>query len=111
MLGEFLPDAWRRLLDLPAFWLVYLPVEFPAIYPVGVVALIMLLGSRRLDAERWQATLVLATLAAASLVGLVAVGQPDRLQRSRMARCHSRHDGADDRVGRGPDALDCRTRR
>ena len=67
VLGEFLPDAWRRLLDLPAFWLVYLPVEYPAIYPVGVVALIMLLASRRLDAERRQTTLVLAILAVASL--------------------------------------------
>ncbi len=67
VLGEFLPDGWRRLLDLPAFWLVYLPVEYPAIYPVGVVALIMLLASRRLDAERRQTTLVLAILAAASL--------------------------------------------
>jgi hypothetical protein len=65
--GKFLPDAWRRLLDLPAFWLVYLPVEYPAIYPVGVVALIMLLATRRLDAARRQTTLVLAILAAATL--------------------------------------------
>ena len=68
VLGEFLPEGWRRLLDLPAFWLIYLPVEFPAVYPLGVIALAILLGSRRLDAERSQVTLVLAVLAAASLV-------------------------------------------
>jgi hypothetical protein len=68
VLGEFLPEGWRRLLDLPAFWLIYLPVEFPAVYPLGVIALAILLGSRRLDAGRWQVTLALATLAAASLM-------------------------------------------
>jgi hypothetical protein len=68
VLGESLPEGWRRLLDLPAFWLIYLPVEYPAVYPLGVVALaILLLGSRRLDAERSQVTLALAALAAASL--------------------------------------------
>ncbi len=68
VLGEFLPDGWRRLLDLPAYWLVFLPVEFPAIYPIGVAALAILLSSSRLDVERRQATLVLATLALASLM-------------------------------------------
>jgi len=69
VLGQSLSEGWRRLLDLPAFWLVYLPVEYPAVYPLGVVALvILLLGSRRLDAERSQVTRVLAALAVASLV-------------------------------------------
>ncbi|MGE0037822.1 MAG: hypothetical protein AB7S93_19565 [Xanthobacteraceae bacterium] len=68
VLGEFLPEGWRRLLELPAFWLIYLPVEFPAVYPLGVIALAILIGSRRLDAERSQVTRVLAVLAAASLV-------------------------------------------
>jgi hypothetical protein len=68
VLGEFLPEGWRWLLDLPAYWLIFLPVEFPAVYPLGVIALAILIGSRGLDAVRSQAMLVLAALAAASLL-------------------------------------------
>lgn len=68
VLGDFLPEWWRQLLDLPAFWLVYLPLEYPVIYPVGVAAFIILLRSRDLGAPQRQATLVLASLAVASLV-------------------------------------------
>jgi hypothetical protein len=67
VLGQSLPEEWRRFLDLPAFWLVYLPVEFPAVFPLGAVAIAVLLGSGRLDADRSQTTFVLVALAAASL--------------------------------------------
>ncbi|MEA2753742.1 MAG: hypothetical protein QOJ54_31, partial [Aliidongia sp.] len=39
VLGPFFPETPRRLLDLPGFWLIFLAIEFPAIYPVGVIAL------------------------------------------------------------------------
>jgi hypothetical protein len=43
VLGEAVPDIVRRLADVPAYWLLYLPVEFPGFYIAGVVALILLL--------------------------------------------------------------------
>jgi hypothetical protein len=39
VLGEMIPQPLRRVLDLPAYWLILLPVEFPAIYAAGVLAL------------------------------------------------------------------------
>ncbi len=67
VLGEFLPVALRRVFDLPAYWLILLPVEFPAIYLVGLVALVSLIASRKLDADRSQATIAFAALAGTSL--------------------------------------------
>ena len=34
-----LPAGLRRILDLPAYWLILLPIEFPAIYVTGAVSL------------------------------------------------------------------------
>ena len=39
VLGEALPYALRRLLDIPAYWLILLPIELPATYIAGVIAL------------------------------------------------------------------------
>ncbi|MFG1412753.1 hypothetical protein V5G24_16725 [Xanthobacter sp. VTT E-85241] len=38
VLGPAVPDDWRRLLDLPAYWLVLLAIEFPAVWIIGAVA-------------------------------------------------------------------------
>ena len=38
VLGPVFPWGLRRVLDLPAFWLVLLPLEFPAVYVTGVIA-------------------------------------------------------------------------
>jgi hypothetical protein len=38
IVGPWAPPAIRRALDLPAFWLVRLPLDLPAIYPIGVAA-------------------------------------------------------------------------
>jgi hypothetical protein len=37
-LGSLVAARWRPVLDLPAFWLL-LPFEFPAIFPLGALAL------------------------------------------------------------------------
>jgi len=42
VLGEFFPDALRRVLDLPAYWLILLPLEFPAAAVAGGLALFVL---------------------------------------------------------------------
>src|SRR5580704_2988430 len=43
VLGEMFPAALRRALDWPAYWLVLLPMEFPAIYISGSLALVVML--------------------------------------------------------------------
>ena len=65
--GDWLPRKVRRLLDLPGFWLVLLPIDLPAIFPAGVVA--MALYARRLIGRKEADThaLALAVLTFGSL--------------------------------------------
>ena len=67
VLGAMFPAAFRRLLDWPAYWLVLLPIELPATYVVGVMALVAMLRSGALPPEK-LATAALACLAAAGLL-------------------------------------------
>ena len=41
VIGDIAPAGLRRVLDYPAYWLVLLPIDLPAIYPAGLVALVM----------------------------------------------------------------------
>ena len=72
VLGTAFPDGLRRILDLPAYWLLLLPIEFPAVYVTGAVSLWAYL--RRSDpvgdgdGDKRQAAKIFALLAAASLV-------------------------------------------
>ncbi len=66
VLGEMFPPSLRRVLDVPAYWLVELPIEFPAAYVAGALALFALLRNA-LPAPERTATAVLACLAGAGL--------------------------------------------
>jgi hypothetical protein len=66
VLGEAFPDPLRRLLDLPAWWLVLLPVELPAILLTGAIAAVVLLRAP-LDRDVGRETLVLGLLALVAL--------------------------------------------
>ena len=67
VLGGLFPAGLRRGLDLPAYWLILLPIEFPAAYVAGTLALaVMLRGARDKPEKLFVATL--ACLAGASLV-------------------------------------------
>lgn len=68
VLGESVPEPLRRILDVPAYWLIFLVLEFPAIYPAGLIALVALLRSKTIDAGRRTAVRTLAALTMASLV-------------------------------------------
>ena len=68
VLGELFPERLRRILDLPAYWLIELPVEFPATYATGVVALALLW---RITTER-QTKIVLTGLVCLAGAGLIA---------------------------------------
>ena len=40
VLGPLIPQSLRRVLDLPAYWVILLTVALPAIYPAGVAAMV-----------------------------------------------------------------------
>jgi CDP-diglyceride synthetase len=67
VLGAMFPAALRRALDWPAYWLLLLPIELPATYVAGVIALVAMLRSGAPPPEK-LATAVLACLAAAGLL-------------------------------------------
>jgi len=67
VLGAMFAPAVRRWLDLPAYWLILLPLEFPASFVAGVLAL-MALSRSAADDSRKIALQVLSFLAAAGLL-------------------------------------------
>jgi hypothetical protein len=67
VLGAFFPDPLRRLLDLPAYWLVLLVLEFPLVFVVGAIALGRWVG-RGGEGESRLPAIALAALAAVSFV-------------------------------------------
>jgi hypothetical protein len=68
VLGDLFPARLRRLLDLPAYWLIELPIEFPAAFLSGVMALWLLCKS----AMERQTKIVVAGLACLAGTGLTA---------------------------------------
>jgi hypothetical protein len=68
VLGSLVPAHLRRMLDLPAYWLLLLTAELSAAYVIGVVALARFVQSPRLDPERLIHAQAFARLTAASLV-------------------------------------------
>ena len=67
VLGDWFPAQLRRILDLPAYWLIFLVVEFPAVYLTGAVMLYKFARSRELEPERKREAIALAALCVASL--------------------------------------------
>jgi len=66
VLGAMFPQTLRRILDLPAYWLILLPLEFPASFIAGAIALVAMLGARASMLE-WTVVRVLGVLAVAGL--------------------------------------------
>ena len=69
VLGPIVSGGLRTVLDLPAYWLILLAVEFPAIYWAGAAAMVVALADRRARHDR-LVVLGLALITAASF-GLV----------------------------------------
>jgi len=68
VLGTMFPQTIRRALDWPAYWLVLLPIEFPATFVAGVIALIAMWRSGAPRPEK----LTIAACACLAGAGLVA---------------------------------------
>src|SRR4029453_12795448 len=67
VLGPAVPGSVRRLLDLPGYWLIYLPGEFAPFYPAGLIAMYALFRAGRGTPEARTLVAVLALVTAASL--------------------------------------------
>jgi len=65
VLGDMIPQPVRRVLDLPAYWFLLLPVEFPAAYLAGAIALAMM--PRRAARAEKTAAMVFVALALTGL--------------------------------------------
>src|SRR5262245_1476098 len=65
--ADVLPESIRRGLDLPGYWLVLLPIEFPAIYVAGLVTLAAWLWQSGPDANKRFAQIAIAALIGTSL--------------------------------------------
>jgi hypothetical protein len=65
--GEWFPVWLRRVLDIPGYWLIILPVEVPAAFIAGVIALTAALRSAMPRSEK----LVIAVFACLAGAGLV----------------------------------------
>jgi len=68
VLGTVWPEGLRRVLDLPAYWFVYLLLEFPAFYLAGLLGAGVLVTDRTIDPSARQTVRAMALLAAISLV-------------------------------------------
>jgi len=65
--ADSVPEGVRRALDLPGYWLVLLPIEFPAIYVAGLIALLAWLRQSGPDPHKRFAQIAIAALIGASL--------------------------------------------
>jgi len=65
--ADGVPESIRRALDLPGYWLVLLPIEFPAIYVAGLMALAAWLWQPQSDQHKRFSQIAIASLIGASL--------------------------------------------
>lgn len=72
-LGPIMPSWLRHLLDLPGFWLVALPIQFPAIYLAGSIALTRVIAGRATapDEKRLAIGFAVLTLAGFTIAWLL----------------------------------------
>jgi hypothetical protein len=66
VLGPLVPDAVSRLLDLPAYWLILLPMALPAIYFAGFGGMLGALAGRRTTPAERQLVVAFSLLAGTS---------------------------------------------
>jgi hypothetical protein len=67
VLDDSITDSIGSFANLPAYWLIFLTVEFPAIYFTGIVSLIVLTKNRAFDADKKIVVLAFSILLAVSL--------------------------------------------
>ena len=68
VLGSLAPPPIRRVLDLPAYWLILLPIQFPAVYFAGTCAIAGALARTEAALPQRRLASAFALLAAASFI-------------------------------------------
>jgi hypothetical protein len=68
VLGPLVPQPIRRALDLPAYWLILLFIQFPAIYVAGTFAIARGLAQSEEPPEQRRVVIGFALLAATSFI-------------------------------------------
>jgi hypothetical protein len=68
VLGDLVPATIRRFLDLPAYWLLFLAIKLPAIYPAGAVALWQTIAATDASGERKSLAAAFAALTVSCFV-------------------------------------------
>ncbi|MGI8525460.1 MAG: hypothetical protein ACR2K5_04675 [Pseudolabrys sp.] len=68
VVGADVTRAVGPLADWPAFWLIFLIVEFPAFYLTGVISVVYLVKDRTLDSDRKAVVVAFGLMLAASLL-------------------------------------------
>jgi hypothetical protein len=66
--ADGVPETWRRILDVPGYWLVLLMIEFPAIYLPGLFSLIGCLRAGSAPDDQVRVSWAFAALAFVSLL-------------------------------------------
>jgi hypothetical protein len=69
VLGDTITDLLGDIANVPAYWLIFLVVEFPAFYLTGIASLVYVLKNRELAADQRPFVVAFAILLGASLVG------------------------------------------
>ena len=67
VLGDETPESVRRLLDIPAYWTVFLFTEFAAFYPAGFILMMMLTRDGLLEQTRKKYLVSFGIMAFSSL--------------------------------------------
>ena len=67
VLGDEIPEALRKILDLPAYWTVYLFAELAAIYPIGIFLAVRMVKDGPASQQPVAAIVPLGLLAIVSL--------------------------------------------
>jgi len=74
VLGEMFPAPLRRVLDLLAYWLILLPLEFPATYIAGAIALAAALRGTASGPEKTAMAVLTALTGAGLAISWLLVG-------------------------------------
>ena len=115
VLGDMFPHMLRRVLDLPAYWLILLPIEFPVAYVAGTLALVAMLR-RAAPAPGQARRRGIGLPCRRGAFGVMAADEPCRLEQRPRAARHFAGAGDPDRGccgrrhARSPPRPDCRRR-
>ena len=74
VLGDMFAPTLRRVLDVPAYWLVLLPIEFPATFIAGTIALIVTLRGLVAGPEKMAVAAFIALAGAGLVISWLLVG-------------------------------------